>query len=170
MEWHLDLMGEADWEQVREIFVQGIETGKATFETDAPSREQWDSSHLSCGRLVARGPDGRLLGWAALARVSPRRVYRGVAEVSIYVRSDCRGQGVGLALLTELVKQSEAAGLWTLQAHVFPENRASLRLHEKAGFREVGRRERLGQMGKTWRDVLLLERRSQVVGLQEKIV
>ncbi len=165
MEWHLDQMQQADWEQVREIFLEGIATGNATFETEAPSREQWDSSHLACCRLVARQPDGPVSGWAALSRVSHRCVYRGIAEVSIYVRSDCRGQGVGAALLDQLVKDSETAGLWTLQAHIFPENRASLRLHEKAGFRQVGRRERLGKMGETWRDVLLLERRSQVVGL-----
>ncbi len=165
MEWHLDLMREADWEQVREIFLQGIATGNATFETDAPSWEQWNSSHLSCCRLVARGPDGRLSGWAALSRVSPRQVYRGIAEVSIYVGSDCRRHGVGAALLEKLIEDSEAAGLWTLQAHIFPENGASLRLHEKAGFRPVGRRERFGQMRETWRDVLLLERRSQVVGV-----
>jgi len=165
MEWHVDEMRETDWDQTREIFVQGIATGNATFESNPPSWQQWDSSHLSYCRLVARGRDGHLLAWAALSRVSSRHVYRGIAEVSIYVRSDCRGQGVGGALITELIKHSEAAGFWTLQAHIFPENRGSLRLHRKAGFREVGRRERFGQMGGAWRDVLLLERRSQVVGL-----
>jgi L-amino acid N-acyltransferase YncA len=165
MEWYLDGMGDADWEQAREIFVQGIATGNATFETEAPSWEQWNSSHFSCCRLVARGPDGRLLGWVALSLVSHRCVYRGIAEVSVYVRNECRGQGLGRALLERLVTDSEAAGLWTLQAHIFPENQASLKLHEKAGFRQVGRRERLGQMHGTWRDVILMERRSQVVGL-----
>lgn len=165
MEWQLDELKAADWEQVRGIFLEGIATGNATFETEAPSWEQWDSAHLACCRLVARRSGGPLSGWAALSKVSHRCVYRGIAEVSIYVRSDCRGQGVGRALLNRLVQESEAAGLWTLQAHIFPENKASLRLHERAGFRHVGRRERLGKMARTWRDVLLLERRSQVVGL-----
>lgn len=165
MEWQLDEMKEADWDQVRQIFLEGIATGNATFETGAPAWEQWDSSHLACCRLVARRSDGRILGWAALSKVSHRWVYRGIAEVSIYVRIDCRGQGVGAGLLDKLVKDSEEAGLWTLQAHIFPENTASLRLHEKAGFRQVGRREKLGEMEGNWRDVLLLERRSRVVGL-----
>jgi len=160
----VDPMGPADWDQVREIFIQGIVTGNATFETQAPSWDHWDSSHLSCCRLVVRRQNARLSGWAALSRVSARQVYGGIAEVSIYVANDCRGQGVGAALLEKLVEESEAAGLWTLQAHIFPENEASLRLHQKAGFRQVGRRERFGKMGETWRDVLLLERRSSVVG------
>lgn len=165
MEWRVDSLHESDWEQVKEIFVQGIATENATFETEAPSWQQWDASHLSCCRLVARDPAGHVLAWAALSRVSHRFVYRGVAEVSIYVRDDCRGRGIGLVLLEELIRQSEAAGIWTLQAHIFPENNASLRLHEKAGFRQVGRRASLGQMKGTWRDVVLLERRSQGVDL-----
>ncbi|RPJ82249.1 MAG: N-acetyltransferase family protein [Acidobacteria bacterium] len=164
MEWLVASMVPADWEQVREIFIQGIATGNATFETHAPTWDHWDSSHLSSCRLVARRQDGRLSGWAALSRVSARQVYRGIAEVSVYVANDCRGQGVGAALLEKLVEESETVGLWTLQAHIFPENEASLRLHQKAGFRQVGRRERFGKMGETWRDVLLLERRSSVVG------
>jgi len=158
-------MQETDWEGVREVFLQGIATGNATFETDAPSWDQWHSTHLASCRLVTRGPGGGLLGWAALSKVSNRCVYRGIAEVSIYVREDCRGQGVGAALLQQLINDSEAAELWTLQAHIFPENLASLKLHERLGFRQVGRRERLGKMGETWRDVLVLERRSHTVGV-----
>jgi len=154
-----------DWEQVRLIFLEGIATGNATFEVDAPSWDHWNSSHLTECRLVTRRSDDQVLGWAALSRVSNRCVYRGIAEVSVYVAGSCRRQGVGAALLNALVEESEGAGIWTLQAHIFPENQASLRLHERSGFRQVGRRERLGEMKGAWRDVLLLERRSSVVGI-----
>ncbi len=153
-----------DWPTVREIYRQGIATGDATFERDAPDWESWDRAHLGACRLVARC-EGRVIGWAALGPVSRRRVYAGVAEVSIYVEAAARGQGVGKALLHALVQQSEQAGIWTLQAGVFPENAASIALHKRCGFREVGRRERLGQLDGVWRDVLLLERRSKVVGV-----
>jgi phosphinothricin acetyltransferase len=152
------------WEDVRAVYVEGLATGDATFETEAPGWPQWDASHLSCCRLVALA-DGRVAGWAALGRVSAREVYAGVAEVSVYVGGGFRGLGVGRALLEALVRESEAAGLWTLQASVFPENAASVALHRSCGFREVGRRERVGRLGGRWRDTLLMERRSRVVGV-----
>lgn len=156
----------AHWPDVRRIYLEGIATGHATFTTEAPAWDAWDASHLSTGRLVAVGDDDGqpVLGWAALTPVSGRCVYAGVAEVSVYVAAAARGQGVGQALLTALVAAAEAAGLWTLQAGIFPENLPSVRLHEAAGFRLVGRRERIGQLRGHWRDTLLLERRSTVVG------
>ena len=154
----------ADWDAVRAIFLEGIATGQATFEREAPPWEHWDAAHLSSGRLVAVR-DGAVIGWAALSGVSDRCVYAGVAEVSVYVAEAARGEGAGRALLGALVRVSEAAGIWTLQAGIFPENSASLALHARCGFRVVGRRERLGQMAERWRDVLLLERRSPVVGV-----
>ncbi len=152
------------WEGVRAVYVEGLATGDATFETEAPDWARWDASHLPCCRLVAFA-DGRFAGWAALGRVSAREAYAGVAEVSVYVGGGFRGQGVGRALLSTLVRESEDAGLWTLQAGVFPENAASVALHRACGFREVGRRERVGRLGGRWRDTLLLERRSRVVGV-----
>jgi L-amino acid N-acyltransferase YncA len=149
-----------DWPAVKAIYEEGIASGDATFEQTAPPWPDWDAAHLSGCRLVAIGGDGRVVGWAALTRVSSRCVYAGVAEVSVYVASSARGRGVGTQLLTALVERSETHGLWTLQAGVFPENVASVALHERCGFRVVGRRERLGQMDGRWRDVLLLERRS----------
>jgi L-amino acid N-acyltransferase YncA len=152
-----------DWERVRAIYLEGIATGHATLETAAPSWETWDAEHLRRPRLVAReGPT--VLGWAALSPVSGRCVYGGVAEISVYVAAAARGRGVGRALLERLVPASEEAGIWTLQAGIFPENEPSLALHRRCGFREVGRRERLGKLGPTWRDVILLERRSRTVG------
>ena len=153
------------WPAVREIYGEGIATGNATFETELPDWQKWDSSHRKDCRLVAAeaGSDS-ILGWAALSPVSARRVYRGVAEVSVYVAAKARGQGVGKALLETLIQESEANGVWTLQAGVFPENTASIRLHKDCGFREVGVRCKIGKLGDTWRDVLLLERRSTDVG------
>ena len=150
------------WEQVARIYGEGIATRQATFETDVPGWEAWDRGHLADHRLVALH-DGAVAGWAALSSVSSRAVYGGVAEVSVYVGEHARGQGVGRALLKALVASAEAAGIWTLQAGVFPENEASVRLHERAGFRVVGRRERLARLDGVWRDVLLLERRSPLV-------
>lgn len=159
----IDALDPEDWKQVRTIYVEGIATGHATFETDAPAWEKWDADHLRRPRLAAR--DGTLiLGWAALSPVSGRCVYAGVAEVSLYVAASARGRGVGRALLEALVRASEDAGIWTLQAGIFPENAASLAVHRRCGFRDVGRRERLGNLGGTWRDVILLERRSSKVG------
>src|SRR5262245_49034341 len=139
MNFYLDAMRSDDWPQVRSIYLEGIETGQATFETEAPDWEQWDSGHLPPCRLVARSYD-RILGWAAMSPVSRRQVYAGVAEVSVYVAAEARGKGLGDALMAALVKASEVEGLWTLQASIFPENQASISLHLKHGFREVGRR------------------------------
>ncbi len=156
-------MADDDWEAVAAIYREGIATGDATFETGVPTREEWNRSHLDAGRVVfAIG--NSVVGWAALAPVSGRCVYGGVAETSVYVTAAARGDGVGRVLLTALIAESEDAGLWTLQAGIFPENTASLALHERCGFRVVGRRERLGQLDGRWRDVVLLERRSPVVG------
>jgi L-amino acid N-acyltransferase YncA len=150
-----------DASDILAIYALGIVSGQATFETETPSWSQWHAAHLPVCRLAARLPDGRVIAWAALSPVSRRAVYAGVAEVSIYVHPDWRRRGVGRALLTELVKRSEEAGIWTLQAGMFSENMGSLRLHEGCGFRLVGRRERIGQLNGVWRDTLLLERRSE---------
>ena len=163
MNYVIDEMKGADWEQVRSIYLEGIATGVATFEIDAPSWEKWDAGHLRKARLAARDGD-EILGWAALSPVSDRCVYGGVAEVSVYVGERGRGRGVGRALLDALVEASEQNGIWTLQAGVFPENAASIKLHLRCGFREVGRRERIGKLNGVWRDTLLFERRSHRVG------
>lgn len=155
----------ADWPAVRAIYEEGIATGQATFETSAPDWEAWDESHRPDGRLVAR-QEGQIIGWAALSPVSKRSVYRGVAEVSVYVAAAARGQGVGRALLQALIEASESAGVWTLQAGIFPENEASVALHLSCGFRIVGRRERLGLHHGVWRDALFLERRSSRAGVE----
>lgn len=152
-----------DWPEVERIYREGIETGHATFERAPPDRATWDASHLAGCRLVAES-GGALAGWAALSPVSDRCVYAGVAEVSVYVSAARRGGGVGRRLLAALIAASERAGVWTLQAGIFPENRASVALHQACGFRVVGRREALGELNGEWRDVLLLERRSEVVG------
>jgi phosphinothricin acetyltransferase len=160
--FELAVMGADDWPAVREIYAEGIATGNATFETEAPSFERWDATHLAEHRLVARLGDA-IVGWAALAPVSERCVYRGVAENSVYVAAHARGLGIGYRLLHALVIAGEDHGIWTIQTGVFPENTASLVLHERCGFRIVGRRERLGQLQGVWRDVIFLERRSSVV-------
>jgi phosphinothricin acetyltransferase len=152
------------WDAVAAIYHEGIATHNATFETEPPTWEAWDAGHLKDCRFVALR-DGVVVGWAALTPVSGRCVYAGVAEVSVYVAAAARGQGIGRLLLSALVEASEAAGLWTLQAGIFPENAASLAIHAICGFREVGRRERIGQMNGVWRDVVLLERRSERVGV-----
>ncbi|MDO7854751.1 GNAT family N-acetyltransferase [Hymenobacter convexus] len=157
------------WPAVRAIYTEGLATGHATFATEAPTWEAWDAGHLATCRLVATAEAGTVLGWVALSPVSGRCVYAGVAEVSIYIAAAARGQGVGRALLQALVASSEQSGLWTLQAGIFPENAASLRLHAAAGFRQVGRRERIGQLHGQWRDTLLLERRSAAVGTTDTI-
>jgi L-amino acid N-acyltransferase YncA len=151
-----------DWPEVARIFGEGIATGNATFETDVPSWEAWDAAHLPRHRLVAES-DGRVLGWIALAPVSSRCCYAGVAEVSAYVGEEARGQGVGSELLAAVIESSERVGIWTLQTGVFPENQASLALLRRFGFRVVGIQERIGQLHGVWRDVVLLERRSEVV-------
>jgi len=152
-----------DWETVRAIYLAGIATGDATFETAAPTWDEWDRAHLPAPRLVAT--DGEhVVGWAALSAVSARAVYAGVAEVSVYVAPARGGQGIGRALLKRLVRESEQSGIWTLQASVFPQNSASISLHKSCGFREVGTRERIGKMQAVWRDTILLERRSKTAG------
>jgi L-amino acid N-acyltransferase YncA len=164
MMYQISAMRPEDWPAVRDIYGEGLATGNATFETELPDWEKWDSGHRRDCRLVAREETG-VLGWAALSQVSARRVYSGVAEVSVYVAAAARGRGVGKSLLQALVKESEQSGVWTLQAGIFPENVASLALHKSLGFREVGVRQRIGKLGDRWRDVLLLERRSYIVGL-----
>ena len=160
----IDPMTEKDWPAVLAIYLEGIATGNATFETAAPDWAAWDSSHLKTCRLVARSRRD-VLGWAALSRVSSRCVYAGVAEVSVYVAERARGRGVGTMLLSQVVQSSEKEGLWTLQAGIFPENISSIEMHKKLGFRIVGTRERLGCMNGRWRDVMVMERRSPVAGL-----
>ena len=164
MNYVFDELKAKDWELVRSINLDGIATGVATFETSAPTWEKWDAGHFRKMRLVAREAEGEVLGWAALSPVSDRCVYGGVAEVSVYVGEHGRGRGVGRALLESLIEASEQNGIWTLQAGVFPENTASIKLHLSCGFREVGRRERIGKLNGVWRDTLLLERRSKNVG------
>jgi L-amino acid N-acyltransferase YncA len=153
-----------DWDFVHAIYLEGIATGQATFETEAPDWERWDAGHLPQCRLVARNGDG-VLGWAALSPVSRREVYAGVAEVSVYVAASARGLGVGGALMRALIEASELHGVWTLQSSIFPENHASVALHLKHGFREVGRRERIARHHGVWRDTIVLERRSRVAGM-----
>ena len=157
-------MAQEHWPEVLRIYLEGIATGNATFETEAPSWEKWDSGHLATCRLIAQ-QDSTVLGWAALSPVSSRCVYAGVAEVSVYVAEIARGSGIGKSLLAALIESSEKSGVWTLQAGIFPENTASIALHKSFGFREVGRRERIGKMGDSWRDVVLLERRSKRAGI-----
>ena len=149
-----------DWPDVATIYEDGIRTRTATFETAVPDWNRWDETHLAEPRLVVE-EDGAVLGWAALSSTSTRPVYAGVAEVSVYVAENARGRGIGRALLEALVERSEAAGIWMLQAGVFPESRASLALHRACGFRTVGMRERIARLDGAWRDVVLLERRSE---------
>ena len=162
----IEPMREEDWPAVRSIHEEGIGTGDATFETAAPGYEEWDRSHVSACRFVAREA-GEVVGWSALSPVSDRCAYDGVAEVSVYVGENARGRGVGGQLLSELVRCSEAEGFWTLQAGVLVENAASRMLHLRSGFREVGVRERIGELDGRWRDVVLMERRSPAVGTQD---
>jgi L-amino acid N-acyltransferase YncA len=150
---------EIHWPQVKSIYEQGIKSGNATFQTTAPTWEEWDRGHVKTCRIIAI--DNDIVGWAALRPISARAVYAGVAEVSIYVKNE--GQGIGSLLLKTLITESEQHGFWTLQAGIFPENTASIRLHEKHGFRLVGRRERIGQMNGVWRDTILMERRSGTI-------
>jgi phosphinothricin acetyltransferase len=150
------------WADVARVYAEGIATGDATFETEVPSWEAWDTSHLADHRLVALRGD-EVVGWAAVSPVSDRCVYGGVVENSVYVAEIARGQGLGQRLLEELIASTEAAGIWTIQTGIFPENDGSIRLHERVGFEVVGRRKRLGKLNGQWRDVLLLERRSETV-------
>jgi phosphinothricin acetyltransferase len=154
-----------DWPSVSRIYEEGISTGDATFQKKSPSREEWDYEHLVSCRIVAES-DGMVVGWVALSPVSGRCVYAGVAEVSIYVSEKYRGMNIGKNLLHRLISESEKEGLWMLQAGIFPENKASLKIHQDAGFRIVGYREKVGKMGDRWRDNMLLERRSRVIGIE----
>jgi phosphinothricin acetyltransferase len=158
-----------DWEAVRAIYEEGIGSGLATFETSAPGWDDWDQNHLPGCRLVAWLEDGeaggRVAGWAALSPVSRRKVYAGVAEISIYIAGWARGQGVGKALLSALIAESEQAGIWTLQATIFAENTASRALHRACGFREVGQRERIARRNGVWHDTVIMERRSRAIGV-----
>ena len=153
-----------DWPAVREIYEQGIATGDATFDTQASDWERWDAGHLDPCRLVARSEAGEVVAWAALSPVQRKSAYRGVAEGSLYVREDARGTGVGRRLSEAMIEAAEAAGIWTLELWIFPENRASIDLCESLGFRIVGVRERIGQREGRWRDVVVMERRSDAVG------
>jgi L-amino acid N-acyltransferase YncA len=163
MNFTVTAMIAADWPAVRAIYLDGIATGQATFETDAPDWPEWDAGKLPHSRLVARVGD-EIIGWAALSPTSKRPAYAGVAEVSVYVASAHRGGGIGKRLLDAVIVESERNGIWTLVGGTFPENTASLRLQEACGFRVVGRRERVGQHHGVWRDTILTERRSRVVG------
>ncbi len=157
-------MEPADWPAISRIYEEGIETGYATFETAVPSYSDWDAAHVDSCRFVAESSD-EILGWVALSPVSGRCVYGGVAEVSIYVGKTARGRGVGNALMEVMVHTSEAEGFWTLQAGIFPENQGSISLHEKMGFRFLGRREKIGKLNGLWYDNLIFERRSNKVGI-----
>jgi len=157
-------MQPGDWEAVRTIYAEGIATRQATFEIEVPSWPDWDASHLRFARLVARQGE-IVIGWAALSPVSRRKAYAGVAEVSVYVSQDHRGTGIGRQLLDALIAQSEKHGIWSLQAVTFPENAGSVALHRRCGFREVGRRERIATLDGGWRDTVLMERRSQQIGM-----
>lgn len=164
MSIEIDTLSADHWESVKAIYLEGIQTGHATFETEAPDWNSWNKAHLKIARLVAR-ENNEVIGWAALSPVSMRRVYAGVAEVSVYVATGARGRGVGRQLLTAVISESERAGIWTLQAGIFPENESSIALHEACGFRKVGSRERIGKLGDVWRDVILMERRSLIAGV-----
>ena len=150
--------------QLTQIYLQGIATGYATFQTSAPDWEAWNNSHLNEGRIAAF-EQTKMLGWAALSPVSSRCVYAGVAEVSIYIDLAYRWKGIGKLLLAELIAQSEKAGIWTLQSSIFPENKASIKMHESCGFRHIGYREKIGQLNGVWRDNIIMERRSKTVGV-----
>ena len=151
------------WPSVKKIYEEGIATGNATFQTTAPEWEEWDAAHVKNSRLVVI-ENNEVLGWAALTAVSGRCVYTGVGEVSVYVAAAARGKGIGKKLLLALIAASEENDFWTLQAGIFPENTGSVKIHEACGFRIIGRREKIGQMNMIWRDTLLLERRSKIIG------
>lgn len=158
------LMVNGDWPQVRQIYLEGIATGNATFETQAPEWMDWRQNHDMRCTIVA-DLESIIVGWASLSPVSERCVYTGVGESSVYVHPKFKGRGIGRQLLSSLIDYSEEQGYWTIQAGIFPENRSSIALHKKLEFREVGFRERLGKMDNRWRDVLLLERRSRKMGM-----
>jgi phosphinothricin acetyltransferase len=160
----IDKMTEENWEDVSRIYNSGIATKNATFEKQVPKWNTWDNSHRKDCRLIAKFGD-KIVGWAAISDASDRCVYSGVAEVSIYVDPEFHGRGIGDKLLKSLIEESEAHGIWTLQAGIFPENESSIRLHQKNGFRIVGIREKIGKMDGKWSDTVMLERRSKVIGI-----
>ncbi|MBZ0279170.1 MAG: GNAT family N-acetyltransferase [Anaerolineae bacterium] len=160
----IEPMQASDWDAVREIYLAGIATGNATFETTAPEWAEWDAKHRSDCRLVARA-NGGVIGWTALSPVSARKVYAGVVEESVYIAASAQGKGVGKALLSAVIAESEKVGIWTIQTSIFPENVGSLALHKSCGFREVGYREHIGQMNGVWRNTIFLERRSRMTGM-----
>jgi phosphinothricin acetyltransferase len=164
MDLIIDNLTVDDWEQVRAIYLEGIRAGQATFEITAPTWDQFDADHLTECRLIARAQN-QIIGWAVLSPVSRRKAYEGVAEVSVYVAKNYQGRGVGKTLLCTIIDMSERFGIWMLQGATFPENTASLRLQERCGFRVVGRRERIARQHGVWRDTIITERRSQLVGL-----
>jgi L-amino acid N-acyltransferase YncA len=164
MTLRIDPMLAGDWPRVCEIYLEGIATRQATFETEAPSWEAWEASHSFFARLVVREAE-TVVGWAALSPISARQAYAGVAEVSVYVAQSRRGFGLGRQLLEALIAASEENGIWSLQAVMFPENASSVALHRRCGFREVGRRERIAKLDGVWRDTILLERRSRKIGI-----
>jgi L-amino acid N-acyltransferase YncA len=159
----VETMRPADWPAVRQIYAEGISGGKATFDTEIPEWEAWDAGHLAMARLVAK-EDGEVVGWAALGPVSSRPCYSGVAEVSIYVAGAAQGRGAGRLLLEALITASEEAGIWTLHSSIHADNSVSVRLHQRVGFRVVGRRERIARRADGWADTIIMERRSRVVG------
>jgi len=152
-----------DWNAVSEIYEQGLLTRNATFETQSPDYDTWIDK-FNADLLWVAASDNRVIGWAGLKPVSEREVYRGVVEVSIYIHKNVSGKGIGTALMKHLISESENAGIWTLYASIFPENTASIRLHVRAGFREIGYRERIAQLDDKWRNTVLFERRSKIVG------
>ena len=164
MNYRIEAMVAGDWPEVSAIYMEGIATGLATFETSVPSWERWNEAHLEVGRLVARA-EGKAIGWAALNPTSQRKVYSGVIDESIYIAASARGMGVGKTLLQALIQESEQAEIWSLQAGIFRENKASLTLHLVCGFREIGYQERKGCLNGVWHDVILMERRSKIAGL-----
>ena len=165
MNYEIRVMQPEDAAKIIDIYQEGIDGGNATYEKTAPNWEAWDSKYLKVCRFVLENEANETVGWCALLPVSDRACFKGVAEVSIYLDSSVQGKGLGKLLLKKLILDSEEQGFWTLQAGIFPENEASIAIHRKLGFRVVGRRERLGQLNGAWRDVVLLERRSAVVGI-----
>ncbi|MEM7800106.1 MAG: N-acetyltransferase family protein [Chloroflexota bacterium] len=167
MNYTIEGMQEADAEEVLRIYWEGIESNLATFETELPAWEIWIAGKRPDCRIVARQPDGNLLGWAVLSPTSKREVYAGVCELTIYIDSKAQGQGVGSDLMKEIIEMSETAGIWTLVSSIFPENEGSFRLHKKFGFKEVGIRERIAfhRRSQRWQNTLVLERRSSIVGV-----
>jgi len=165
MDYLIEEMTFSDWEQVANIYLEGIKTGKATFQAEVPTWQDWNNNHISSCRLVARSAED-VLGWCALSPTSSRSVYKGVLEVSLYIGEKYKGQGIGTTLLQNLVKLSEENGFWTLYSAIIKENFASILLHKKCGFREIGIREKIAKMNnERWHDVVLMERRSKIVGV-----